>query len=256
MQTRAPRARVRRRCVDHRGRIQGHADARRRAEAVHVAAAGAHSRDVEHDAGCWPGERMLGNRELLVVEAPVSHPSRAAARARDRRAAPRVSRCRGRRRRAASSSCYLVVLLAIGTRARRSSLMSRAAAPDRRAARGPRAHRPGRSRHAGADRRIAPSSSVARRTTVNDMARRLKIARARGDRARAAGARGRARARDPAAPAARRAAARSATTSCTARTARPPRWAATTTTSSTLRRRPRRRSRSPTCRARGSAAAS
>jgi len=59
--------------TDHNGLIQGHAEARRLGEAFQPPPGLV---PVTSGLRLGPGERLLGNRELLVVEATVSHPSR------------------------------------------------------------------------------------------------------------------------------------------------------------------------------------
>jgi serine phosphatase RsbU (regulator of sigma subunit)/anti-sigma regulatory factor (Ser/Thr protein kinase) len=58
--------------VNHRGQIQGHPDPRRLGEPIQLPADLAPVASVMR---LQPGERLLQNRALLVVEAPVSHPS-------------------------------------------------------------------------------------------------------------------------------------------------------------------------------------
>jgi serine phosphatase RsbU (regulator of sigma subunit)/anti-sigma regulatory factor (Ser/Thr protein kinase) len=58
--------------VDHLGRVQGHADPRRLGEAFTLPAGLAPAPSA---LALQPGERLLANRELLVVEVPVSYPN-------------------------------------------------------------------------------------------------------------------------------------------------------------------------------------
>jgi serine phosphatase RsbU (regulator of sigma subunit)/anti-sigma regulatory factor (Ser/Thr protein kinase) len=58
--------------VDHRGRIQGSADARRLGEPFSPPQG---LKPEASDMVLQPGETLLGSADLLVVEAPVSHPS-------------------------------------------------------------------------------------------------------------------------------------------------------------------------------------
>lgn len=58
--------------VDHRGRIQGSADARRLGETFTPPQG---LKPESSDMALQPGETLLGSADLLVVEAPVSHPS-------------------------------------------------------------------------------------------------------------------------------------------------------------------------------------
>jgi serine phosphatase RsbU (regulator of sigma subunit)/anti-sigma regulatory factor (Ser/Thr protein kinase) len=58
--------------VDHLGRVQGHADPRRLGEAFRLPP---DLRPATGELALQPGEQMLGNRQLLVVEAPVSYPN-------------------------------------------------------------------------------------------------------------------------------------------------------------------------------------
>lgn len=58
--------------VDHRGRIQGSADARRLGEQFTPPKG---LKPEASDMALQPGETLLGSADLLVVEAPVSHPS-------------------------------------------------------------------------------------------------------------------------------------------------------------------------------------
>ena len=97
--------------VDHRGHIQGHADPRQQ------------DQEFTYPAGLMatpstmpllPGERMLVNRDLLVVESPVSHPTEphlGSAIVAVRRAYIEAAVLAARR----EQFVYLVVLLAIGT---------------------------------------------------------------------------------------------------------------------------------------------
>jgi serine phosphatase RsbU (regulator of sigma subunit) len=55
--------------LDHRGRIQGHVDARRLGEPYQLPAG---LSEITAPMRLAPGERLLASRELLVVEAPVS----------------------------------------------------------------------------------------------------------------------------------------------------------------------------------------
>ena len=58
--------------VDHLGHVQGHADPRRLGETFRLPP------DLQPTTGelsLQPGEQLLGNRQLLVVEAPVSYPN-------------------------------------------------------------------------------------------------------------------------------------------------------------------------------------
>ena len=58
--------------VDHHGLIQGHADPRRLGTAFVLPA---DLRPLPSEMALQPNERLLASRDLLVVEAPVSHPS-------------------------------------------------------------------------------------------------------------------------------------------------------------------------------------